>query len=516
MANKILVKSKVDAAGTPATGDATVAEMAVNTFDGKLFVGTNIGVDGTTNGTYLAGEDSAQVSWVGAPIDTTTTLGDSNAKLATQGAIKTYVDAAEARAAQGLAVKTNVVAATTANITIASALNDADTLDGVTLADDDRVLVKNQTSAAENGIYVVAASPVRADDMNADGEFANAFVFVTGGSVNADTGWACTVDEATITVGTTDITFAQFNSAGTVTAGTNMTKSGNTLSVDDAFLKNDASDTMAGTLTATGLTTGNSGVVKFMDGDGTHYTTIAAHATTTTSEAYTLPAADGTNGQVLSTNGSGVMSWASAASSDIDVSVANLTARLPQVTESVTIGDATDVTITTAGALTATGVITANGGLTLGAGDDLIGSATSDIAINTDKFTVAGATGNTLVAGTFGVSGVSTLDDITAAADAKTPGANASSTGGFNFTPGGVTEASSGTHALLAGMTVNPLAVTNHANGTTTTMATLHLDGVPTHTGSSFTNTYSLWCGGDDGTTVDGRIGGAIISGGTY
>lgn len=68
------------------------------------------------------------------------------------------------------------------------------------------------------------------------------------------------------------------------------------------------------------------------------------------------------------------------------------------------------------GATTATGLITANGGVTLGAGDDLIGSSTSDITINTDKFTVAGATGNTVVAGTMGVTGVSTF------------------TGGFTFT----------------------------------------------------------------------------------
>lgn len=74
----------------------------------------------------------------------------------------------------------------------------------------------------------------------------------------------------------------------------------------------------------------------------------------------------------------------------------------------VTIGETLAVT----GTSTFTGLITANGGVTLGAGDDLIGSATSDITINTDKFTVAGATGNTLVAGTFAVTGVSTLTGL--------------------------------------------------------------------------------------------------------
>lgn len=61
------------------------------------------------------------------------------------------------------------------------------------------------------------------------------------------------------------------------------------------------------------------------------------------------------------------------------------------------------------GTSTLTGAVTANGGITLGAGDDLIGSATSDITMNTDKFTVAGATGNTVIAGTLGVTGVTTL-----------------------------------------------------------------------------------------------------------
>jgi len=65
-----------------------------------------------------------------------------------------------------------------------------------------------------------------------------------------------------------------------------------------------------------------------------------------------------------------------------------------------------------AGTLTVTGATTFNGNVTLGAGDDLIGSATSDILINTDKFTVAGATGNTVVAGTLGVTGKITGDDV--------------------------------------------------------------------------------------------------------
>lgn len=71
--------------------------------------------------------------------------------------------------------------------------------------------------------------------------------------------------------------------------------------------------------------------------------------------------------------------------------------------------------------LTVTGTSTFNGSITLGAGDDLIGSATSDITFNTNKFTVAGATGNTLVAGTFTSTGVATLGDSSQMATSAAP-----------------------------------------------------------------------------------------------
>jgi len=81
--------------------------------------------------------------------------------------------------------------------------------------------------------------------------------------------------------------------------------------------------------------------------------------------------------------------------------------------------------LTVDGTSTLTGAVTANGGITLGAGVDLIGSSTSDITINTNKFTVAGATGNTVVAGTLGVTGVATLGDTSALATSGAPTADA-------------------------------------------------------------------------------------------
>ena len=146
---------------------------------------------------------------------------------ANDAASKSYVDAT----INGLDVKNSVRAATTGNITIASDLNVGDSIDGVTLADGDRVLVKNQTDASENGVYTAGASPARATDFDADSEVtAGAFFFVEEGSTNADSGFVVSTNGA-ITVGSTNIAFTQFSGSGQITAGTGMTKSGNTLNV---------------------------------------------------------------------------------------------------------------------------------------------------------------------------------------------------------------------------------------------------------------------------------------------
>ena len=143
-------------------------------------------------------------------------------------ASKSYVDGVS----QGLDVKDSVKAATTANITIATALNNGDTLDGVSLSTNDRVLVKDQSSASENGIYIVGSSPARADDMAAGSDAAGAFMFVESGTVNGDNGFVCSSDKGSAVVGTNNLTFVQFSGAGQITAGDGFDKSGNTLSLD--------------------------------------------------------------------------------------------------------------------------------------------------------------------------------------------------------------------------------------------------------------------------------------------
>ena len=142
-------------------------------------------------------------------------------------ATKAYVDAARS----GLDVKQSVRAATTAAVLLASGLENGDAVDGVTLVTGDRVLVKNQGTASENGIYVVQSSgaAVRATDFDGTGEVSGgAFTFVEEGTVNADSGWVVTSNGA-ITVGTDAIAWAQFSGAGQITAGDGLTKTGNTI-----------------------------------------------------------------------------------------------------------------------------------------------------------------------------------------------------------------------------------------------------------------------------------------------
>ena len=125
-------------------------------------------------------------------------------------------------------IKQSVRVATTTNIT----LSGTQTVDGVALAVGDRVLVKNQTTASENGIYVVQSGAwTRADDANSNQEVnSGLFVFVEQGTTNAASGWVLTTPNP-ITLGTTGLTFVQFSGAGQIIAGSGLSKSGNTLSV---------------------------------------------------------------------------------------------------------------------------------------------------------------------------------------------------------------------------------------------------------------------------------------------
>ncbi len=123
--------------------------------------------------------------------------------------------------------------------TLTASANGALIIDGVTVSVADRVLIKNQASAVQNGIYVVTTTGsgaaafvlTRGPDADTAGELTGgAFFFVEEGTDNADNGYVTTFN-GTPTLGTTDITFVQFSGAGQISAGNALTKTGNTLDV---------------------------------------------------------------------------------------------------------------------------------------------------------------------------------------------------------------------------------------------------------------------------------------------
>lgn len=151
------------------------------------------------------------------------------------GANKQYVD----NVATGLDAKLSVRVATTANLVgfAPSSTGGVTVLDGVTLVQWDRVLVKDQTTPKDNGIYVVNQVGtgtngvwVRAGDFDNWTEMPGSYVFVEQGTVNADTGWVCTVDSGG-TLNTTAITWTQFSGAGQIIAGAGLTKTGNQIDI---------------------------------------------------------------------------------------------------------------------------------------------------------------------------------------------------------------------------------------------------------------------------------------------
>lgn len=152
-------------------------------------------------------------------------VGDPSS--ATDAVTKQYVDNALA----GLAWKQPVRVATTTNGTLSTAFANGQTIDGVTLATGDRILIKDQSTGADNGVYVVAASgaPTRATDADSTAELQSATVFVVQGTVNGDKAFTQTANSPT--VGSTALAWAQVGGGTTYTAGAGLTDTSGTFAV---------------------------------------------------------------------------------------------------------------------------------------------------------------------------------------------------------------------------------------------------------------------------------------------
>lgn len=206
-------------------GDVTITpNLATSASAGFLSASdfTKLG-DSTADATAgkLVIRDGAGNAKVAVPTD--------SAHIATKG----YVDAAR----QGLDVKQSVRVATIAAINLSADLEAGDLIDGVTLVAGDRVLVKNQGTATENGIYIAVASGAASRSTDANGTVdtgeikPGTFTFVEEGTVNSDKGFVVSTN-GTITVGSTAITWAQFSGAGSFEAGDGLSQSGNTVNVN--------------------------------------------------------------------------------------------------------------------------------------------------------------------------------------------------------------------------------------------------------------------------------------------
>jgi len=184
----------------------------VNPYQSGLFI-TNSTIDSTTIGA------TTPSTGVFTNIATTTGTISSAPSGPTSLVNQAYVDAV----AQGLSFKNPALVATTTNL---AALSGLLTIDGITVAAGDRVLVKNQTASATNGIYVASAGAwSRAPDADTYAEYLAAYLFVLEGTVWGGSAWVCT-NQPGGTLGTTPITFVQFSNNAVYTAGTGLTLTG--------------------------------------------------------------------------------------------------------------------------------------------------------------------------------------------------------------------------------------------------------------------------------------------------
>ena len=225
-------------AGTLGVSGATTLSSTLGV-TGNTTIGGTLGVTGVITAGSNIDANSHKIVNLAEP------TADSDA------ATKYYVDAARS----GLDVKGSVRAATTANIT----LSNTQTVDGVALSVGDRVLVKDQSTGSQNGIYVVASgSWTRATDAdnNPGGEVTSGmFCFVEEGTVNADCGFVLTTNDP-ITLGTTALSFTLFSASGTLIAGNGLSKNGYTLEVNVANGIEVSNDNvqLAATVAGAGLT----------------------------------------------------------------------------------------------------------------------------------------------------------------------------------------------------------------------------------------------------------------------
>lgn len=314
--------------------DSTVATLSgVQTLTNKTISGSyntfsNIPNSALTNSSLTIGTTNIALG------GTSLTLGGLTSVTVTQDptsdlqlATKQYVD----NIAQGLDPKASCVYGTTGNITLSGLATQAGGDWASTLAEGNRILVKNQTAPAENGIYVASSgSWARSADMNTWSEVPSAFTFIEEGTTLADTGWVTTAG-AGGTIGVTAMPWVQFSGAGTYTAGTGLTLTGTQFSITNVgtagtygsasqvpvFTTNAQGQVSSVTNTSIAISTSQvtSGTLPIARG-GTNSTTTptAGGVAYGDGSSYQFSPA-GTAGQVLVSTGTGAPAWSTGSTS---------------------------------------------------------------------------------------------------------------------------------------------------------------------------------------------------------
>nr|BAR39874.1 hypothetical protein [uncultured Mediterranean phage uvMED] len=423
--NRILIKSKSSAAGAPSTSDIQVGELAVNTVTGLTYLGTN-----SSNTGLGAGGTPTEISTIGMPVDSSDSLGASDVKLATQGAIKTYVDTATAanRDIDALDALSSVgnIHQTNDHFLI----SDAGTEKKITFSDlEDEIFgnVSTDVTIAAGGAASIADNAVGADELNVSGDGTSSQFLRSDGDGTFT--WATpstgTATAMTVADESSDTTcFPLFVTAATgdlaPKSGSNLTfNSSSGLLTASSFAGDITGDVTGNADTSTKIASiTNSNIVQLTSSQTLTNKTLTSPTLTTPAlgtpsalvltNATALPAAQvaqGTmaSGMVLVAPALGTPASGNLANctfptanvnTDVNVSVANLkTALASDLGGSATIGDAND-TITFGEDVIVTGDLTVSGDTvtvntaTLSVEDPLIymaknqtGSASVDIGL---------------------------------------------------------------------------------------------------------------------------------------